>query len=284
MIHFLLNTIALDPNRWTKDKVPYYRIDQLVKPIIISGFHFLEIWQYHVSFENEIYIKHLGDQGRALGLSFPVVGMYPKLHLDGEDRRREIAQIEKILNYAKILGANVLKMFVGNISSSAITQPEYDNSLETMKRVISLAKSMDLMVTGETHQKTLFDNIDSCLTFMKKINADNFMICFQPYNLEETEQALSDYKLVTDRVIHVHYQGRKDKQMELLENSSLDYKKLSQTLIENRFAGYISLEFVKNCVVESNADFKLDLVLQNARRDRDYIINIGKDLGIDILH
>ena len=173
MIHFLLNTIALDPNRWTKDKVPYYRIDQLIKPITISGFHFLEIWQYHISFENEIYIKQLRNQGRSLGLSFPVVGMYPKLHLYGEDRLKEVAQMEKIINYAKILGAKILKIFVGNISSSNITKSEYDNSLETMKTVISLAKTLDLIVTGETHQKTLFDSIDSCLTFMKELNANN---------------------------------------------------------------------------------------------------------------
>jgi sugar phosphate isomerase/epimerase len=116
------------------------------------------------------------------------------------------------------------------------------------------------------------------------VNADNFMICFQPYELEKTEQALIDYKLLAKRVVHVHYQGRKEKQMELLKNSSLDYKKLTQLLVENKFTGYLSLEFVKDCVVKNSADFNPDLVLQNARRDREYVINVGKDLGIEIFH
>ncbi len=254
-----------------------------MKSVALSGFHFVEIWQYHISRESEAFIKRFREQGDDTGLSFPIVGMYPKLHFQGDERRREMREIEKLLSYANILGSKIIKIFVGKIGSAQITQAEYDNSVETMKKILSLTKTLDLIVTGETHQKTLFDSISTCQTFMLDVNAQNFKVCFQPFNLEDTKQAINDYRMLADHVVHVHYQGRKNNQMELLTNSTLDYGKLTRELIKNGFSGYISIEFVKDCVVENKTDFNLDVVLHNAQSDRDYIMGIGNELGIEIL-
>jgi sugar phosphate isomerase/epimerase len=283
MIYLLLNSIALDPNRWTPEKTAYYKFDQLLKPIVEADFHFVEIWGYHILRENEKTITSFREIGDSLGLQFPIIGMYPKLHLNGNERQQEMDQVKKIFNDANILGTQIVKIFVGNLSTETITTAEYGRSVEFMSEMANIAKSFGLIIVGETHPKTLFDNIDSTKQLLNDVNATNFRICFQPYNFYDTNQAIRDYKVLADEVIHVHYQGRKDDKMDLLENSDIDYEVLTKLLIESGFGGHISIEFVKDCVVKKSEDFDLHLVLTNAERDRDFIAEIGKKYESQVL-
>jgi sugar phosphate isomerase/epimerase len=282
MITVLLNSIALDPNRWTKEKIPFYKLERLLTPIAETGFRFVEVWQYHVSQEPEAQINAIREMGNSLGLSFPIVGFYPQLHLEGEEGQREGERIKRLFSRAKILGAAIVKIFVGTRDSALITAKEYDRSVEFMRQMTSHAEALDLTMTGETHRKTLFDTIDSCQKFMKDVNSDRFKICFQPFDLQSTDQAVSDYERVAKDVIHVHYQGHKGNSMDLLENSDLDYRRLTQVLAQNGFGGYVCIEFTKDCVVKSQSDFNLKAVLNNARRDRDFVLQVGKELNMEI--
>ena len=45
MPSLLLNTIALDPNRWTPAKQPYTHLETVLDRVVASGFRQLEIWQ-----------------------------------------------------------------------------------------------------------------------------------------------------------------------------------------------------------------------------------------------
>jgi hypothetical protein len=70
--------------------------------------------------------------------------------------------------------------------------------------------------------------------------------------------------------------------MDLLENSDLDYKRLTRTLAQKGFSGYLCIEFTKDCVVQNPSDFNLETVLNNARRDRDFMLNLGQELQMQI--
>ena len=70
--------------------------------------------------------------------------------------------------------------------------------------------------------------------------------------------------------------------MDLLENSDLDYRRLTQALAQNRFGGYICIEFTKDCVVKSLSDFSLQTILNNARRDRDFVLQVGQELNMEM--
>jgi hypothetical protein len=83
-------------------------------------------------------------------------------------------------------------------------------------------------------------------------------------------------------VIHVHYQGHQGSSMELLQNSDLDYKKLTRALAKRGFRGFICIEFTKGSVVKDLHDFRLETVLSNARRDRDFVLTAGRELKMEI--
>jgi len=74
-IQLLLNSVALEPNRWTKEKIPHFQLEQLLKPITKAGFRFLELWQYHISREREKVIHRIKSTGDNSGLSFPIIGL-----------------------------------------------------------------------------------------------------------------------------------------------------------------------------------------------------------------
>ncbi len=282
MVTVTLNSIALDPHRWTKEKIPFHKLERLLAPIAHAGFRFVEIWQHHISRENESQIDAIRESGASLGLSFPIVGLYPQLHFEGEERRREGERISRLLNHAKLAGANIVKIFVGSRDSALITAREYELSVEAMRYMTSRAEALGLTITGETHPNTLFDTVASCRRFMKDVGSDRFKICFQPFDLRSTKQAMKDYEHVAEDVIHVHYQGLKGDAMDILENSDLDYRLLTRAISQKGFSGYLCIEFTKDCVVEHPSDFNLEAVLDNARRDRDFILKLGQELQMQI--
>jgi len=284
MIYLLINSIALDPNRWITEKIGYYKFNQLLRPIANAGFHFVEIWGYHILREDEKSIISFRELGDSLGLQFPIIGTYPKLHLKGNERRHEMDRVKKIFSDADILGTKIIKIFVGNLGTEKVTPAEYERSVKFMSEMSSLAMTLGFIVAGETHPKTLFDNIKSSKKFIYDVNATNFKVCFQPYNFYDTEQTLHDYEVLRDYVVHVHYQGRKNKEMDLLENSDIDYDVLTKLLIETGFNGHISIEFLKDCVVNKASDFDLSLVLAHAQRDREFIGDTVKKYDSEIIY
>jgi len=280
MIHILLNSIALDPNRWTTDKRAYFELEYLLEQIVRAGFHYVELWQYHISRAAESEIKNYRKLARALGISFPVVGMYPRLHLDGQARQQELERIERLMYYAKLLGSELVKVFVGEQGSDQIKDSDYWRSVEFMHNFLERAASYELAVTGETHPDTLFDSVASCKRFAKAVNAENFKVCFQPFDFYDTERAIADYRVLADDVIHLHYQGRNNGEMALLKDSDLDYGKLTTSIIEGGFAGKVCIEFVKDCVVKAPKDFDVKKVLENAVVDRDFVVKIVQGTGM----
>lgn len=279
MIQILFNSIALDPNRWTLDKIAYFQLDQLLDHVAKAGFHFVEVWQYHISRATESEIRKYHKIANSLGLAFPVIGMYPRLHFSGRERQNELDRIEMLINYAKLLGTDIIKVFVGVHGSDQTADSEYQRSVEFMQEILDLAGCYNLIITGETHQDTLFDSIESCEKFIKAINSENLKMCFQPFDFYNTEKAISDYHLLADNVIHIHYQGQKDGKIDLLKDSELDYGKLTKEFIERGFSGKICVEFVKNCVVKDPKDFDLKEVLENAVLDRDFLVNTLEKSG-----
>jgi sugar phosphate isomerase/epimerase len=270
-IRILLNSIALDPNRWTDEKVPFYQLDELLEPVANSGFRGVEVWQHHVTSLDDAALTELRTKADDLGLDFPVLGIYPNLHLGASDGEEALADSLRLLDVAATLGANTVKLFVGSKASYDLTEMEEANTVASLETLAEAAEDRDLLLAGETHANTLFDSVETVKMSLQEIDRDDLEVCFQPFDSKNTEQAIADYTALADHVIHVHLQGRKDDQMSLLEEADIDYERFLETLEINGFAGYLSIEFVKDCVVDHPEDFDLDRVLANATIDREFV-------------
>ena len=133
-----------------------------------------------------------------------------------------------------------------------------------------------MTITGETHADTLFDSLDACRAVLDAVGADNLKVCFQPYDLTDTGQALAQYHALREHVVHVHYQGRRSGDLALLEDADLDYDTLTRTLAAHDFEGYLCIELVKDCIVETPTAFDLERVLHQAQQDRDFVLRVAE--------
>lgn len=282
MIDLLLNTIALDPNRWTPDHTPYFTLDALLPPIAEAGFTGVECWQYHLSTASPAQVAAYARRGRDLGLSFPVVGAYPVLHLQGAAGARAWEALQRLLEHAVLMEAKVLKLFVGNQPFAHLDAAAYARSVEALRRLAAAARQAGLTLTGETHANTLFDTVAHCRRVLADVAAPNFKVCFQPFDFTDTAVLLSDYEALHPGVMHVHFQGRNGGDFVLLEHAALDYRAFVDTLAAHDFTGYACIEFVADCVVEDPADFDLPRVLGHAARDRVFLHRLFTDNGMRV--
>ena len=274
-MEILLNSIALEPNRWTENQVPYFRLESLLEPIAGAGFDKVEIWQNHVATLSENEVHGLRDRAEELGVSFPVIGMYPAFHLAGDDRKKEIERFDEMLARARTLDTGIIKLFAGSLSSQASSAEQWQRSVGFVKEILDRSERTDVSFTLELHGGTLADSPESLLRFMDDVGSERVGVCWQPYDFADTEAALELYDRLRQRVRHLHLQGRSGDKMQLLEESDIDWERVLTHILAGGFDGIACIEFVRDCIVDSPEKLQLDTVLLNAARDREFVLALA---------
>ena len=275
----LLNTIALDPNRWAAEKQPFFELADLLPAVAGAGFTALEVWQYHLSTLDAAGVAALAERAGALGVTFPIVGTYPVLDAEGAERERAWAEVETVVRRADVLGARAVKVFAGRLGSDEADAAAFARSVVFARRLVALAGDYGLGVTAETHPDTLCDGVAATRRFLDAVDDERLALCYQPYDFTSTGRAVADFRALAEHTTHVHLQGRRDGHIVLLAEAEIDYAVFFSALEEDGFDGALSLEFVAGCVVERPAEFSLDAVLASARRDRAFVEAAVPGLG-----
>ena len=273
-MEILLNTIALEPNRWTERKIPYFRVEELLEPIAAAGFHSLEIWQPHLTTLRPDEVQRLKARADEAGISVPILGMYPIFHLEGQEREEELARWDQMFGLADVFGAHVLKIMPGRTPSAEMTPQVWDRSVAFVQEVLRRSEEQGTIIPCETHAGTVADDPDTLLRFLEAVGSDRLKVCWQPFDFGSTRKAIELYDKLAPRVVHLHLQGRKGREMELLEESDIDYREVLAHVFASGFDGCLSIEFVRDCVVESPEQFDLEAVLENAQRDRRFVESV----------
>ncbi len=270
MPQLLLNTIALDPNRWMASKQPCTDLAAVLPTVVAAGFRALEVWQYHLSTLDDAGLDVLVATARDLEVATPIVGVYPALHLEGDARERQWDELVLSAERAQRLGTSAVKMFAGRLGSDAASDAEVERSVVFARDLAGWLADRGMTLTAEAHPDTLCDSVRATRRFLEAVGGD-VGVCYQPYDFTNTAQTVADYRALRDRVVHVHLQGRRDDEMSLLEDADVDYSAFLGALAADGFEGALSIEFVKGCVVPSPSMFDLEVVLANAQRDRAFV-------------
>jgi sugar phosphate isomerase/epimerase len=267
----LLNSIALEPNRWTPKKIPHFRLRQLLPAIAGAGYDAVETWQNHVALLGSDEIGALKEAAAENEIRFPIVGMYPSFHLEGEERRQELHRFDEMIKIGGRLGFDLLKVMSGGVSSEDMTPDVWDRSVAFVREVLSRTHQWGVDIAFELHGGTVADDPETLLRFFDEVGSERLKVCWQPLGFQSTEPAIELYDRLSDRVAHLHLQGRRDGEMTLLKDAEIDYREVLGHMFDEGFDGYVSIEFVRGCVVDSPDDMDLGAVLENARKDREFI-------------
>lgn len=280
MAQIVLNTVALDPLRWSSPKRNHFSLADLIGSVsLATGFRGLEVWQYHLTDIAATDAAALKLRLAEARLAVEVVGLYPVLC--GSEAPDSMAECKRLIDLAGELDAKSVKVFVGDQASADISDDMWEESLANLDALIRAADGAGLELNGENHQNTLFDDVLSLTHTMAAIGENRMGVCFQPYDFSDSHNTIEVLTKLAPSVRHVHFQGRAlDGDFCLLKDAPIDYRALMGVLKAAGFDGPLSIEFVKDCVVPTVADFDLDLVLANAEHDRRFLEQTAGDVGL----
>ncbi len=271
-MQLLLNTIMLEPNRWTAEHALTRPLVDLLDPMAAAGFRDLEVWGYHLDRLSEAGVEQLAAALEARGMRAVGVGAYPAFHLEGAQDEEERRSLEQLVGAAVRLGASVFKIFPGRVASAEAGDAVWRRSVEGMRRLAGRTAEAGMLLTLETHGGTLCDTLDGTRRLMKQLPEDGVGICFQPYVEHDTAAAMAAFDALGSCVRHVHLQNRKDGAAALLEEGDwTDYRRFLPHLRRSGFDGLLCLEFTAGITPAPGEAFDLTGVLANAARDRAFV-------------
>lgn len=271
-MQLLLNTIMLEPNRWTAEHALTWPLVDLLDPMAAAGFRDLEVWGYHLDRLSEAGVEQLAAGLEARGMRAVGVGAYPAFHLEGAEDEEERRSLEQLVGAAVRLGASVFKIFPGRVASAEAGDAVWRRSVEGMRRLAGRTAEAGMLLTLETHGGTLCDTLDGTRRLLDPLPEDGVGICFQPYVEHDTAAAMAAFDALGSRVRHVHLQNRKDGAAALLEEGDwTDYRRFLPHVRRSGFDGLLCLEFTAGITPAPGEAFDLAGVLANAARDRAFV-------------
>lgn len=267
-----LNTIALEPNRWGSDKSLARPFEEVLARVAEAGYGACEVWQYHLSNRPAEEVPRLAAEARKRGVEVLAVGAYPLLHLEGREREAQWETTVRLFHVCEAFEVGILKLFAGRVASEKITPEERERSIGFLRDLLDRAEDADLVVTAETHANTLADSADACLALVDEMASDRLKLCFQPYDMLDTERTLRDYDRLKDHVAHVHLQARDANGFCLMRESPFDFRAFLGAVRAGGFDGLLSVEFVKDCVPAEGESFSDEAVVAAADQDRLFVL------------
>ena len=274
-MQILLNTVMLEVNRWTADHQLTIPLIDLLPALKEAGFDALEIWQYHVSPMDRPEFDGLLARLTELGMETHILGVYPLLHQTGPEGKEAASQAARMVEYAARLRADIVKIFAGRVASADADEACWERSLTRLRDIAERAADHGMLLTVETHGTTLADTVESAARLLHEMSdVGNLAICYQPYNFQDTDAALSEFDAVAQHVKHVHLQNHDEKGNCRLTEGFLDYRRLLPHIKRSGFDGPLSLEFTTGIFPAEGETFQAQVVIDNAAKDRDFVIEV----------
>jgi sugar phosphate isomerase/epimerase len=198
----------------------------------------------YIEWGGDIHVKSLDDARKVKtlcdnnGLKISSYGSYVNSADYDESKWDEICKI------TKEMGANSIRIWLGNKDSEKTSTDEYNILLENTKKMCKIAANYSLLVCPECHDNTFNNNTDSIIRFKNDLQEDSFKTYFQSryfrmeYDLDRIDRTF-------DFIENVHVSYRDMKREQLFRKKDKNYiDTLMKKLKEKNFEGIVLVEFV----------------------------------------
>ena len=281
-MQILFNTIMLEINRWTEHhKITIPLIDML-EMLKTAKFNDLEVWQYHLSSLSKDDIKLFAEKLQELEMSAPVVSAYVSLHQKGTQAEEMDNLIDHMIWSSAVLGSKILKIIPGNLASRKVDSEIWDLSVKRLKELSLKLADKDMALSLETHANSLCDTEESVMRLMNDLDElNNIGLCYQPFDDQNTDEAMKTFSRLYDYIIHIHLQNLPDKAAEtttFLETGGwMDYTRLLPHIKKAGYDGIFCLEFTEGIFPPEGEEFDPQTVIDNAVKDRHFFLKYWED-------
>ena len=201
-MNILLHSIALEPARWTPQRVSRPLVE-LLPEIAKAGFSEIEIYEPHLTAETAVpSIKAALEANR---LTPVVLSSYVNLNPAATSDADLEPLFTQIADRIAFYGFKKLRLFPG---------PKMDPSdkagIEVFKNRVKLLATRipQTEVLLETHDGSLADDSSVIVRIVQELNLPNVALLFQPTFFQKREPILDQFTLQKPYIRHIHLQNR----------------------------------------------------------------------------
>ena len=264
-MNILLHTIALEPARWTPQRVSR-PLAELLPTISGAGFYKLEVFEPHLSLlpDEQVMVALFQHHHLVPTVLSSYLEVSPHQNPDASYEQHANELLERLDRF----GFRKVRLFPGQ-SPDAMSIAT--TILATSKRLHTLAgQRPDVQFLLETHEGSLADNPAGAVALVEASDAPNVGLLWQP-TVFEPAAARAQWELQQAYVRHIHLQNRTaDGKFCRLSEGVVPWPEILEAA---RFGVDVSLEFVPSgiCEVES---FELTTSVQEAVEEFGFIVNL----------
>lgn len=201
-MNILLHTIALEPARWTPQRVSQ-KLTDLLPRIAAVGFRELEIFEPHLGAEPGS--AEIRDALAANGQRPVILSSYVQLNPSKTSDTEFSEQMDLIGERVRFYGFRKIRIFPG----AGMQPQDADGVVEFTRRARELAMGLpDVEILLETHDGSLADDPEGLVGIVGDIHLPNVGLLFQPTFFQDAGRTLEQFRVQKPHIRHLHLQNR----------------------------------------------------------------------------
>ncbi len=264
-MNILLHTIALEPARWTPQRVSQ-SLPTLLANIAGAGFHEIEIFEPHLG--ETPSSPEIREALAAHDLKPVILSSYLDLNPARTPDADLDAKIDIMSERINFYGFSKVRIFPG----SKMNPADEDGVRAFAARLRKLAARMEgLEILLETHDGSLADDPEVLVRIveeMRDLGCANVGLLFQPTVFGDADSIRYQFQIQKPHIRHLHLQNRKpDLSFETMKDGVVPWPEILREL-----AGTVdaTLEFVPTGIC-SVGEFNLDATIAEALSEVEFV-------------
>lgn len=217
--------------------------EEIVKACVAVGLRYIE-WgsDVHAPCNDPEKLEHIVQLHQRYGVSCCSYGTYFRLGIT------PVEELPAYIRAAKLLGTNVLRLWVGDKSPWKWTQEEKDALFADSRRCAEMAEREGVVLCMECHRMTFTETKESAMELMQAVESPAFRMYWQPHQTQPVEENIAYAKMLKDYTVNVHVLHWKGKEKLSLEEGIEEWRSYIKELPGERF---VLLEHMPDHKIES---------------------------------
>jgi len=159
-----------------------------------------------------------------------------------------ICELEEYINAAKVLGADVLRLWCGDENSEDYSNEQKELLFGECKTAAKIAKAKGVTLCMECHNKTYTNVKESALELMRAVNSKHFRMYWQSNQFKSEEENIAYAKQISNSTVNIHVFNWKGKEKYPLRYAKDIWKSYLSFFDDNK---NLLLEFMPDDKIES---------------------------------
>ena len=173
--------------------------EQILKSMRGCGLSYIE-WgsDIHAPKDEPATLRQLASLQRKYHITCSSYGTYFRIGVTPAE------ELETYISAAKILGADVLRLWCGDKGSQEYTDAEKETLFATCRALAEIAEKYDVTLCLECHNNTFTDRAEAALSLMQAVSSPHFKMYWQPNQYRSLQENMAYANAIAPYTVNIH--------------------------------------------------------------------------------